>query len=362
MTTGVEIGLLGSIIASQASRLFMPRPGPVASGGTPITGSDVSIIVPARNEAERLPALLASISRSGATPREIIVVDDHSTDVTAALARAAGARVVQPDPLPAGWTGKTFACHTGARAATGHYFLFLDADVAFEPGGFAAMLERAGDGRVWSFCPYHRVERPYESLSLYFNLLMVAGTESSGRALFGQSLLISKTQYDAVGGHEAVRGHVLENFFLGALLRDRGFGVSAATANGILAMHMYPEGVRALVRGWAKAFATGAAHTPAWVLALSGVWMGAAIFTTFALLTAPWTLSATASIIAVAAYGAHAIELYRVGRTLGTYPWYAAALYPLALGFYQVLFATALIRRALGRTTSWKDRDVAPAA
>lgn len=362
MTTGLEIGLLGSVIASQAPRLIMPRERAGGEHGTPIDPRDVSIIVPARNEAGRLPQLLRSIAMACSPPGEVIIVDDHSTDATASIARGAGARVIQPDALPPGWTGKTFACASGARAATGKYLLFLDADVAFAPGGFSAMLARVGDGRVWSFCPYHTVEQPYESLSLYFNVLMVAGTTASGRALFGQSMFISRAHYDAVGGHEAVRGQVLENFFLGGLLRARGIGVAAATGAGILSMRMYPDGAGALARGWAKAFATGAAHSPLSVLLLSAVWMGAAIFTAVSIVTAPWTLTGNAAIIAAVAYVAHAAELFRVSRSLGSYRWYAAALYPITLGFYQLLFATALVRRAVGRKTSWKDRDVAPTA
>ena len=80
---------------------------------------DVSLIVPARNEAHNLPALLASLDALEPAPGEIIVVDDHSTDGTGDVARAAGARVFTPPELPPGWLGKPWACHHGVQAARG---------------------------------------------------------------------------------------------------------------------------------------------------------------------------------------------------------------------------------------------------
>jgi cellulose synthase/poly-beta-1,6-N-acetylglucosamine synthase-like glycosyltransferase len=112
----------------------------------PLTGSAdqtrVSIIVPARNEAHNLPALLASLR--GLTPpaHQIIIVDDHSTDGTGDLARAAGAIVVTPPPLPAGWLGKPWACHAGAQAATGDLLLFSDADTVHAPWSLTRAIAR----------------------------------------------------------------------------------------------------------------------------------------------------------------------------------------------------------------------------
>jgi 4,4'-diaponeurosporenoate glycosyltransferase len=82
-----------------------------------VSGEQLSIIIPARNEEHNIPTLLRSIAAQSVRPREIIVVDDGSTDRTAALARQLGATVMASQPLPDGWRGKTWACHQGAQVA-----------------------------------------------------------------------------------------------------------------------------------------------------------------------------------------------------------------------------------------------------
>jgi GT2 family glycosyltransferase len=95
---------------------------------------EVSVIVPARNEATRLPRLLEALSAAPG-PVEVLVVDDGSTDGTAAVARAAGATVLSVEPPP-GWSGKAHACWAGAEAARGDVLVFVDADVEVHPNAF----------------------------------------------------------------------------------------------------------------------------------------------------------------------------------------------------------------------------------
>jgi 4,4'-diaponeurosporenoate glycosyltransferase len=84
----------------------------------------VSVIIPARNEERSLPRLLDSIRRSQCQPYEVIVVDDGSSDRTAEVAIARRARVITSQPLPEGWTGKTWACHQGANEAAAEVIAF----------------------------------------------------------------------------------------------------------------------------------------------------------------------------------------------------------------------------------------------
>ena len=104
------------------------------------TDAKVSIVIPARNEEDNLPRLLSSLRQSSQPAHEVIVVDDASHDGTAAAAAAGGARVLTAAPLPAGWTGKTWACFQGAEIAAGDLFIFLDADTWFEPDGLTRLV------------------------------------------------------------------------------------------------------------------------------------------------------------------------------------------------------------------------------
>src|SRR5690606_8836922 len=169
--------------------------------------------VPARDEAERLPRLLAALSADHDSG-EVVVVDDGSTDATAALARAAGATVV-PSAPPPGWTGKARACWTGAAVARGDVLVFLDADVEPAPGAVSALAAAAASGGgLVSAPPRHRVERPYEVLSAGPAVVALLGAGTGGpparrwwRRPFavGPALAVPAAAYRRSGGHRAVR-------------------------------------------------------------------------------------------------------------------------------------------------------------
>lgn len=98
----------------------------------------VSVVIPARNEGRNIDACLRSVLGSTWPAFEVIVVDDHSADGTGDLARRAAAAdprvlVIENPDLPAGWFGKQWACHNGARAARGAFLLFTDADTRHGP-------------------------------------------------------------------------------------------------------------------------------------------------------------------------------------------------------------------------------------
>ena len=114
----------------------------------------VSVVLPARNEAHNIEACLRSILATGYPNIEVIVVDDHSNDGTGDIARRTAAadarvRVIHNPDLPDGWFGKQWACHNGARAATGALLCFTDADTRHGPELLSrsvnAMVERRAD-------------------------------------------------------------------------------------------------------------------------------------------------------------------------------------------------------------------------
>jgi 4,4'-diaponeurosporenoate glycosyltransferase len=304
----------------------------------------LSIIIPARNEEHNLPVLLRSINAQSSRPLEVIVVDDASTDRTAAVARELGATVIASQPLPDGWRGKTWACHQGAQVARGELLLFLDADTWFEADGLAKILANYTGG-AFSIGPYHAVRQPYEQLSAFFNLVMTAGTVPGG--LFGQMLMVDRESYRQVGGHEAVKGRTLENFFLASLFREAGIPVRSVTGKGMLAFRMYPGGLRELVEGWTKGFASGAGQTPKPRLLLIVAWMNGLMLPVVLL---PFTVWAAVAYVLCAAHVAW------VSRRVGAFRWYAAALYPVPLIFFFAVFTRSALRS--GKQVRWKGRAI----
>ena len=325
-------------------------------------GKSVSIIIPARNEERNVPSLLQSIREATVLPVEVIVVDDDSSDNTAELALRMGARVLACDAKPAGWTGKSWACFQGAQHATGQLLLFLDADTFLLRGGLdrvIAFWHRERDPRlVVSLLPYHAVRQAYEQLSLVFNILMAAGAGGFGATntprLFGQSLLISKDIYLESGGHSAVRNVVLENLRWASKLRNLGCRIICLGGRETLHMRMFPDGLRQMSDSWAKAFTQGAADSGPLVVTFSILWISA-LWSTTLLLMMPHNYGRLSLAFIYLAFVA---QFTWMARSLGRYRFHASLLYPLPLAYFCAVFARALARRALGRTTTWKGREV----
>ncbi len=344
---------------------FRTVPSP---GDAPTPELRISVVIPARNEEDNLARLLPSLQASLYSPHEILVVDDHSTDRTAEVARGHKAIVLPGANLPEGWYGKPWACQQGSEAATGDWLLFLDADLVAEPEGLGhlAALAAAEPDAVHSVCPYHRIERPYEELSAFFNAIMVLGTNAftaKGRnvretGLFGQAMLLSKAGYAAVGGHRRVRAQVLENFHLARHFREAGIACRCYLGKGTLSMRMFPGGLGELVAGWSKGFVSGAGNTPRAALAGVSAWLSALIMATIALSFLPFA-DFWQRLLVGKLYLLGAVQCLHVFRHVGRYSWLNAALFPVALAFYQIVFFRALRRRRAGGTVAWKGRDVA---
>ena len=318
----------------------------------------VSVVVPARNEERNLPRLLSSLQQQ--PTGEVIVVDDNSSDGTADAARSYGATVLASEPLPPGWTGKNFACFQGASAAHSETLLFLDADTWLAPCGgermAATFAKNASSPAALSFLPFHITRKPYEELSLFFNLLMAFGAGGFGvlrrGRLFGQSMLISRGLYQQIGTHAAVRGHVLENFNLAGHIRQAGGRCFCRGGRGVLHMRMFPDGFRQLSNGWTKAFASGAAGSDGLILAISICWLSALTSAFIAVLFGPSRETA------VVIYALLAAQLGLQARQVGSFRWYACALYPVPLMFFMATFARSLLLRRRGRGAVWKGRAV----
>jgi len=318
------------------------------------------VLIPARNEATTLPHLLAALKRQTIQPLEVIVIDDHSTDATGSLARAAGVTVVEPPPLPPHWCGKTWALHHGVRASRGEVLVFLDADTEPEPAfleSLVAALEEVGV--LVSVQPYHRTERPYEQLSVLFNLvgLMAVPLGRNVGVAFGPALATSRADYDRSGGHAAVADKVVEDWFLAHHYQQAGLPVSAWIGGDRIAYRMYPGGLRDMVIGFDKNFATAAGE-------VRWPWMLAVLLWLSGLFWAAWCLPASllgwpmlgerALLPNLLLYAAFALQMGVITRRVGRFGW-INLVFPIPVLFFLGVFVMAILNLERGQV-SWKGR------
>jgi len=323
----------------------------------------VSVIIPARNEEQRLPALLRSLSSLGYSPMEVLVVDDHSSDGTTAVASAFPVRLVRVEPLPPGWTGKNFACWQGATVATGEWLLFMDADTEHAPGMLHAVVSMAVDRRLamLSLLPRQRCETFWERLLLPFAYQQyVTGMgppvrRSTAGVANGQYILCTASSYRAVGGHAAVRKSVIDDVALAQRYERHRLPTALARGEKVASVRMY-EGLNDIAAGFGKnsfrflladpasgmlvMLATILASLPTGLLVFSAVLrrsslfkLGMAGYVVCALGIVPW------------------LRLFGVAPTL-------AFLHPLGATVFQGIAMRSAWQTVTGQRTTWKGRLV----
>jgi 4,4'-diaponeurosporenoate glycosyltransferase len=342
-------------------------PSAVHDGTAELPAETVSIIIPARNEAARLPCLLASIAKLHTPPAEVIVMDDGSTDGTAEVAAGYGVRACAVPALPDGWRGKNWACWNGAAQASGSLLLFLDADTLFAAPDSLTRLQaawRACGSAALSLAPYHQPQEAYEQLSAIFNLQTVIGINAFSmfgsphrpQGLFGPDLLIDRAGYMAIDGHRSVRHEVLEHMSMGLLLKARNIAATCLGGHGVIHIRMYSDGMRSLCNGWMKAFAVGAGKSAPAALRLSVLWLVGGTLAFLLALAAPF--SKVVPLSACAGYVAFAVAMWAGLRKVGAFRWWVSAAYPLSLGFFYGIMAWSVLWGLMGRAVRWKARDL----
>ncbi len=225
--------------------------------------SGVSIIVPARNEQANVPRLLNSLVRQNYLQYEVIVVDDASTDNTAAIVRTYAEELVQLisiDGPPEGWTGKNHACWIGAGHARYPWLLFVDADAELAPCALSSTMHFVieQDASALSLFPHQRCETFWERLLLpfafqhYFVGTNAKVNASDGPALAnGQYFLIHRHAYEEVHGHAANAASIVDDAALALSLKRAGIVPLTCRGEELVSVRMYTN-LRQIASGFGK--------------------------------------------------------------------------------------------------------------
>jgi glycosyltransferase involved in cell wall biosynthesis len=243
-----------------------------ASESAPSALPSITVIVPARNEAQDIAATLDSLLDSSGIPLEIIAVDDRSNDETGAImdeaARKAVAQskklqVLHVTELPKGWLGKTHAMALAARHATGEWLLFTDADVRFRQDALRRALAFAISSKADHFVlmPTLEFRSAGERMMLAFLQVManfsvrlwhVPDPDARRDAIgIGAFNMIRREVYDAIGGWESFRMEVVEDLALGRRIKRLGFAQRVAVGQNLISLR-WVQGSFGVVENLAK--------------------------------------------------------------------------------------------------------------
>jgi hypothetical protein len=264
-------------------------------------GPLVSVIVPARDEQRGVRAAVASLAAQEYGPLQVIVVDDESSDATAAEARAAATdrvTVLAGSSVPPGWVGKSWACHQGYERAGGEWLLFTDADVRHASDTVARVLALAERQRVAGVTLLPLIEtagivermiQPAAAVlirSFVAPGLLVRSPRSPVAIAAGGFILVSRASYEGVGGHEAMRHELVDDQMLAIRLKAAGTPLALAGSAGRVRVRMY-VGARETLRGWRKNTSAGLDGSVAVAALLAGAGVASSLAPAVAIVRGP---------------------------------------------------------------------------
>ena len=334
----------------------------------------VGVIIPARNESENIEECLASLTKSRYPNFENIIVDDRSEDGTAELARAVppgNAKrlvVIDGEALPEGWLGKPWACQQGARATSAELLVFADADTTHGDrllsrsitelqNEDADLLNVLGFQVMESF--WERLVQPQIFLAVVFRHPDLERSARSSQwqdgVANGQFMLMPRTSYEAIGGHESVRDRVLEDLALAQTVKRHARTFVIRMAMDDLTTRMY-HSLGGLIAGWSRLIQMGSTQGQPLVSSFGMVtvatfcfWIVPPLMLLSALLGfGGETLLIWSALVCSLSVGIHAAFLHFLGA-----PAYYAVFYPL--GSFVVLYI--MIRsKVRASDVEWKGR------
>ncbi len=365
------LGLVLALVQSARDRRFVldPKDEQPALPNGPVM---VSIVIPARNEEGRIGKAVRSALDQDYRALEVVVVDDDSSDETAAEARAAADgdkrfKLISGRMLPQGWLGKPSACWYGKQKTRGEILLFVDADVKLAPEGVGCAVRALEDRgldllSVWGTW---QVESFWEKVCQPVVGGFVRGAhpldqvnDPQGEVAFanGQFIMIRKAAYEKFGGHEAVKGEVLEDVRFAQAAKAAGLACGMFLGPGIFSVRLYTS-LSEIWQGMIKNFYHGMDRQPGLALAAAG-FVGTMTLLPFVILglglaLGHWPMVAAAGLNVAFLYAFRWIQ----DGVVGLSRWYGIT-HPLGTLVLLGIILVSMWRGLRGAPTAWKGRAV----
>ncbi len=358
--------LLAALGFVRIVRFFDARLRPVIPSvpGTARPEKRISVIIPARNEEKRIGRLLRSLANQTQPPFETIIVDDESSDDTVSVSRGFGCTVLSTEGT--GWVGKSAACYTGANEASGDVLLFLDADVFLDEEALEYIQEHTIAGAAVSIQPYHHIEKPYEQLSMYFNIVSFLGLSLGGfrspfhanEGFFGPCMWIDRETYLQSKGHLLVKDTIIEDMALGQVWAAQGICLASVPHGKKVFFQMYAEGFSQLLNGWSKNIALGAQKSNGFNIIIIFSFVTSSFSLPIGLAKAISAGSVGRTMYYAGAYLLFGGAVYSAAARLGAFSMTSIVLYPIHASFFFAVFLRSLLTKLLRIPITWRGRKV----
>jgi chlorobactene glucosyltransferase len=228
----------------------------------------VSIMVPARNEAENIKMCVTSLLKQDYANIEILILDDNSTDDTSLIVKRIAekdsrVKLITGKPLKDGWIGKSYACHQLAKHARGRYFLFTDADTLHFKNAVSSTIGCLIKNKLdaLSAIPKQIMVGIHERLVVTWvhfgilSLLPLILIKKSKYPLFctanGQCMLFKREVYRKIGGHKSIKTKILEDIHISKQVKRHGYRFMLFDGSKNIYCRMY-RNFRGLIKGFSK--------------------------------------------------------------------------------------------------------------
>ena len=262
----------------------------------------VTICLPARDEEDNVEDCLRSLLAVDYPHFDVIVVDDRSSDATPEiLDRLAAAdprlKIIHNTDTAEGWMGKCYALHLAVGHAVGSWLLFVDADTRHHPQCLRACLREAFDHDLDVMSPisgidagtfWEKIIMPICGGLLFSRFRLNRTNNPDDRRGFcnGQFFLIKREAYDDIGGHEAVRTHILEDVAFAHNIKKAKRRIRVAWGHDLVTVRMFRT-VDRMIEGWARILLGAFGSKPRWFVLMA---LGSFIVTLLPLLTIPFSV------------------------------------------------------------------------
>ncbi|MFP7253099.1 glycosyltransferase family 2 protein [Terribacillus goriensis] len=330
----------------------------------------LSILIPARNEAVNIGNLLESLIPQQDYIKEILVLDDHSTDETAAVVhqfhhKLSNLKLYQGKKLPSGWTGKNYACHQLGNYAEGEWLLFLDADVTMEKNGLALLQPFLNQRyRMISAFPRQRVHTFLERMLVPFMIFLVIchlpirqvtkTQDPKFTAAHGAFICIHRESYQLSGGHAANKSAIVDDMELMRLMKRSQFPVALLRGEDFASMRMYEKN-RSVWLGFRKNVFTGTGSNMFLTLFICLIYAFMYVLPTVCFIFGLIIADKQIVLAAFFAYLIGAIIKIFIDFQAKT-SWYTSFLYPIACSCFTILALDAIRIHKQREGYEWKGR------